>query len=65
MTDAMWSTHDELVYWLQSAGMCVLLGVIVIVRFAFAVAFRVIDIALWLAVVVAVVALVFRFCSLG
>lgn len=58
MSAAVWSTRDELLYWLQFVGMCVLFGVVVVARFAFAVAFRVLDIALWLAGVVAVLAIV-------
>lgn len=57
MTATGWSTRDELIYWLQFVGMGVLLGVVVVVRFAFAVAFRVLDLALWLAGAVAVLAL--------
>ena len=56
MTDAMWSTRDEVVYWLQFVGAYAALGLIVVVRFVVYLAFRVIDIALFLAGVVAVVA---------
>jgi hypothetical protein len=61
VTTAEWSSRDELVYWLQFVGAYALLGVIAVVRFAVAVAFRVIEVALCLAGVVAVLGLVFRF----
>lgn len=57
MTGAVWSTRDEVVYWLQAAGTYAVLGVIAVVRFAFAVAFRVLDMALWLVPGVAVLVL--------
>lgn len=53
-----WSARDELIYWLQFVGMGALLVVVSILRFAFAVAFRVLDLALALVAVVAVLALV-------
>jgi hypothetical protein len=61
MTAAGWSTRDELIYWLQFVGMGALLALVAVLRFAFAVAFRVLDLALWLAGAVAALWLVFRF----
>ena len=57
MTAAMWSTRDELLYWLEFVGMGALLVVVAVVRFALTVAFRVLDLALWVAGAAAVLAL--------
>jgi hypothetical protein len=65
VTAAGWSARDELIYWLQAAGTYTVLGVIAVVRFALAVVFRVLDMALWLAGIVAVLGLVFRFWTPG
>lgn len=39
-----WSTRDEVTYWVGQAGLFALLGLIAVLRFAFAVVFRVIEV---------------------
>lgn len=53
-----WTRRDELTYWLQYVGICVVLVLLAVVRFAFAVVFRVIEVGTSLVCLIAGLTLV-------
>lgn len=48
-----WSTRDEVTYWIGQAGIVALLVLIAVVRFVFAVVFRVIEVGTSLICIIA------------
>jgi hypothetical protein len=56
MTVPAWTARDEVLYWLQAFATYTALAAIAVLRFVFAVVFRVLEVGVIVAVVVALAA---------